>query len=500
MIDYLRKLIGLLLSLCCSVYAVEVTPEEDLTITTLPNGVQLWLRLHEAPRGEIACRIVARNPSVDVPQIFSLDCPADIFEDELPYFVEYCRESIRHQTACDIGIIVVGDFDLQGLQTFLTTAMEIFAQRQMTGVLSPVTIIRHEALEGIYCALHYATPRFLLRNDQDIKKLWVFDLLQKMCYDRFHKALSYVNAEWMFSPEPKYFLPYLQTSAKGRQKSGKDPSEMLVTSLTAMQELKKDGFTKAELSNAKAKLQTLLLSFYQPHPDENMLADYYTSHFSFGTAVPSYETFMTSSMSLIEDISMQDMAEALETYFLDNSRTVEYKLAKEFPQPNETIEAKAKKDLSNYQSDGFVFDLDDEALETDLYTTLLISEAEVQMVYELIDIMATNNLAKLLVRKSEMEKRGKRINHIHPMRFLGTIFSNLHLKKCMADVMDSFFKWDGFMSGLAPRLEEEHQKDNLLPYIAGFCQAVKANPDQVRFYIQKKKWEELVTYLVKLAP
>jgi hypothetical protein len=480
------------------VQAFEIPLEEDLTITNLTNGVQLWLKPHEDPRGEICCRIVARNPKAEVPQVFSLDCPAHIFEDELPYFVDYCRESIHKQTECDIGIMVVGDFDLQGLEEFLKKGMGIFAARQGTMAPSPVAVLRQEALEGVSCSLRYATPKFQVKNDEDIKQLWVFYLLQAMSQDRFHKALSFVNAEWIFHPEPKYFLPGLQTSAKGKQKTGGEADEMLLVCLKAMQELKKDGFTKAELSNAKAKLQANLMSFYQSSPSENTLADYYASHFSFGTTVPMYEAFMTSSLSLINDISMQDMAEALGKYFKDNSRTVEIRVAQDFPQSNELIETLTKKGLNDYRADGLMFDVDAQETQVDLYANLSITEGEAQLIYEIIDIMATHNLAKLLLKKSEMEKRGKKVHHVHPIRFLGTVFTNPYLKKCMAEIMDSFFKWDGFISGLSERLDEEYQKENILPYVPGFCQAVKANPDQVRFYIQKRKWEDLVIYLIKL--
>lgn len=504
MIYCLRKLVGLLVSIGCAVQAFEIPVEEDLTITTLTNGVQVWLKPHETPRGEISCRIVARNSRVEIPQVFALDCPAHIFEDELPYFVDYCRESIHQQTECDIGIMVVGDFDLPGLEGFLKRAMGIFAARQVAMTPAPVTVWRQEATEGVSCSLRYATPKFQVNNDDDIKQLWVFYLLQAMSQDRFHKALSFVNAEWIFHPEPKYFLPRLQTSARGRQKTGKEADEMLIICLKAMQELKKDGFTKAELSNAKAKLQANLMSFYQSNPNENTLADYYASHFSFGhfsfgTTVPNYEAFMTSSLSLIGDISMQDMADALGKYFRDNSRSVELRVAKDFPQANELIETRVRNGLNDYKADGLMFDVIAEEAQVDLYATLPINEGEAQLIYEIIDIMATHNLAKLLLKKSEMEKRGKKVHHVHPIRFLGTVFTNPYLKKCMAEIMDSFFKWDGFISGLSERLDEEYQKENILPYVPGFCQAVKANPDQVRFYIQKRKWEDLVIYLIKLG-
>ena len=64
--------------------------------------------------------------------------------------------------------------------------------------------------------------------------------------------------------------------------------------------------------------------------------------------------------------------------------------------------------------------------------------------------------------------------------------------------MAGFFNGSDHSPGFITKCEREFAKDNLDPYIVGFCQAVKANPEQVRFFVEKKEWEKLVRFLIKL--
>ncbi len=500
MVCGIRELVGFLVTWVCTVGAVEIPADEDLSIRSLANGVQLWLREHGAGSQAISCRIVARNPELASPQIFSLDCPVHIFEDELPSFVEYCRESIQQEAQSDIAVVTVGDFDVAEIEEFVKNEVEIFAERQSKLYTPPVTISRFDQPGVVYCALHYPTPRHELKTDQDIKQLWIFYLLQSICQERFHKALSVINTEWVHHSEPRYFLPSLQTAAYGRHSlSLGQVDTALIASLQAMDELKRNGFTKAELSNAQAKLQQKLMKLYQASPDAQALADYYTSHFAFGSGAPHYDLFMTTSLNLISEISMEDMAHALSAYFTDSSRRVEIRIAQEYPSTDEMIAGLIKQDLDDYKTDELRFNVPENVEHTDLYAQLPITETEASLIYEIIDTISSTSWPKLLLIASEVERKGRRVDNVHPLRFLGTIFSNNHLKKCMIDLMDSFFQWNGFISGLAKRLGDENKRNNLLPYVPGFCRVVKANPDQVRFYIQRQKWEELVIYLIKLG-
>jgi hypothetical protein len=495
----LRKLAGILLSWVTSVHALEIPVEEDLSIMSLSNGVQVWLMEHGNPRNAISCRVVARNPLEEWPQIFSFDCPSDFFEEELPYFIEYCRETIKKQTQCDIAVIAVGDFDKAGLQGFCTQALDVFTEPQIVAA-APISIGLADQSDSTELYLYYKAELNELKTDTDIKQLWVLYLLQSMCQERLHKALTEKGAEWISHQEIKHFLPAGQMAAHGKKAGKHDPGTMLVACLAAMHEIKGKGFAKSELSNAKAKLHKNLMSFYHQNPDSNLLADYYSSHFALDKGSPSYNVFMSSSLNLVSAITMKDIAVSLRQYFRDDSRRVELKL----PKDATFSEAEVAKALDESKTDMLRWEVaedEDPIVENnnDLYLQLPITEAEAQIIYEIVDTMANNNVLTLLTKKSAMEKKGNKIHHVHPIRFLSTVFTNNYLKRCMAEIMDSYFKWDGFMSGISIRLEEESDRNNMLQYVPSFSQAVKANPDQVRLYVQKREWEKLVKYLIKLS-
>lgn len=140
---------------------------------------------------------------------------------------------------------------------------------------------------------------------------------------------------------------------------------------------------------------------------------------------------------------------------------------------------------------------------TDAYEKLSITKADAETIYEIIDTLGSSGLWKLYKIEDDMVELGTQIQHVHPLKFLEVVFTDPHLKDCMVKTEDSFFKWRGFMkgSGKSPgfiaKCEREYDKDNFAPYIDDFCKAVKADPEQVRDLIERKKWETLIRILLK---
>lgn len=130
------------------------------------------------------------------------------------------------------------------------------------------------------------------------------------------------------------------------------------------------------------------------------------------------------------------------------------------------------------------------------YDTLLISGEEKHLIAKLLTTMADNNVIKLLFEKKKLEKIGERIHHVHPMRFLGTVFTDGRLSSSMKEISRSGFKWDGFMEGFAERMRGEAKRGNLLPYVPGFAEAVHRNPEEIAAYIERLDFEGLVKYLI----
>jgi hypothetical protein len=131
-----------------------------------------------------------------------------------------------------------------------------------------------------------------------------------------------------------------------------------------------------------------------------------------------------------------------------------------------------------------------------LFYSLPITHEEERIIHRIITTMADKNILLLALDRKKLERKGKEIEHVHPMRFLGVIFASSHLRHSMHAIRKSGFKWDGFMGGLARRMKEESLRHNLTPYIPGFSEHVRADPEKVASYIHRRDWEGLVRYLL----
>lgn len=500
----MKKIVSVLLSWVCSVYAVELPSEENLSITCLDNGIQLWLQQHALGSGKISCRIVAKNPSEDAPTIFYLeDCAVESFEDELPALIEYCREKVPSEAQCRIAVVAVGDFEKEQLKEFLSSAAEVFSSRELLTPAKQISLTTSGS-NAVTLSLAYPASFQTLKTEQDLKKLWMLYLLQSIAEEKFRNVIKDVGGQWLPPAPAKYLLPYSHSFARGRQQGNQQPDSMLIAFLSAIRELKSNGFTPQELADAKARLQKNLLSFYQQNPTSQTMANYYTSHFAFGSGCPSYPIFMTMSFQIISQIERKDLAEFLGSCFKDAARQIVMTV----PMGANISEASIQKTLDETKMDDLVAKLEENSEGKTPYAQLPLSETEAQIIYKIIDIVGTHEgptgLIKLGLKAGELQDLGNKVQHVHPFKFLEVCFTSPHLRKCMVSVLDNYFKRDGFLkgsgdtAGFIKKCERENARNNLHPHILGFCQAVKAHPDQVRTLVENQEWEKLLRYLTKL--
>jgi hypothetical protein len=139
-----------------------------------------------------------------------------------------------------------------------------------------------------------------------------------------------------------------------------------------------------------------------------------------------------------------------------------------------------------------------EASETqNAYEKLLISAMEKQKIGNLLITMADNNVFQLLFEKKRLEKLGREINHVHPIRFLGAVFSDPSLVNCMYEIRRSGFKWDGFIDGFSQRFKEELHNKNIEAYIPGFAASLGLEEKNIMSYVKNIDFEGLVLHLME---
>lgn len=131
------------------------------------------------------------------------------------------------------------------------------------------------------------------------------------------------------------------------------------------------------------------------------------------------------------------------------------------------------------------------------YYELAVSGDERGKIHRLIDKLGNESLYHLLLKKREMERLGDEIDHVHPMRFLGVIFSNGHLKKSMKGVYDSSFKWNRFISGLSKKLKRNKRNGNVFQYSEGLAADTGKDAGEIRKKLNQEDWSGLVKYLMR---
>lgn len=130
-----------------------------------------------------------------------------------------------------------------------------------------------------------------------------------------------------------------------------------------------------------------------------------------------------------------------------------------------------------------------------------VSKQEKQEITYIITTLANDSLVSIGMSKSSLKKTGDRIDHIHPLRFLMTVFTNEKLKAGIHAIRDrGGWIWDGFIDGLTGSMKEESGRGNLLPFIADFARAIAIDPSLIQSSMERGKWTESVNLLIDHIP
>lgn len=132
-----------------------------------------------------------------------------------------------------------------------------------------------------------------------------------------------------------------------------------------------------------------------------------------------------------------------------------------------------------------------------------LSEQEKKTIGRIIETLGNASLMTIAKDKSSLEKAGKAVEHVHPLKFLAHIFSNEKLKAAMHNLNGRSWVWDKFFKGFKNRLDEEAGSDNVNPHIKTFSASLKIDPKASKTlysHAEQKRWKDFINVLFKEFP
>jgi len=116
--------------------------------------------------------------------------------------------------------------------------------------------------------------------------------------------------------------------------------------------------------------------------------------------------------------------------------------------------------------------------------------------------LAWSNPISIWNKENEMNSAGARIEQVHPLNFLGVIFTNDRLtagvsaikERKVPKIKSTFYK------KLAGSLKEEAGRNNLLPFVDDFAKKIQIDKKKILPVLQTGKYEEFIDLLIELKP
>lgn len=131
------------------------------------------------------------------------------------------------------------------------------------------------------------------------------------------------------------------------------------------------------------------------------------------------------------------------------------------------------------------------------YDTLPYTQEDVVKIHNLITTTGAGNWKKLWSERKRLYKIGDEIRYIHPLKFLGIIYSEPTLKPHMLAICNHYFKRTNFIKDLAKAMNLEIARNNLNKYLDGFSAHVKVPKEIFQPYIDHQDWEGLLRCLAE---
>jgi len=117
-----------------------------------------------------------------------------------------------------------------------------------------------------------------------------------------------------------------------------------------------------------------------------------------------------------------------------------------------------------------------------------------------VNTLSDVHTTKLMIYQLSLNRARDRILHVHPLIFMGFIFSDPVLKVKVRNIKSKSWVWPQFIAGFRDSMNDEHHRDNLLPeFYEGFANLVGIDLNKLDHPITQTDWEAFVLALIKFV-
>lgn len=126
----------------------------------------------------------------------------------------------------------------------------------------------------------------------------------------------------------------------------------------------------------------------------------------------------------------------------------------------------------------------------------VLTPQDKEQISYIISTLSGKSAFSLMFLQSSLEKAGKETESVHPLAFLGYVFSNPELKEKVTKILP--FVWKRFKNDFAKSLNKEAANGGMTEAaIANFASQVGLPESEVAGYVQARDWNGLFTALEK---
>ncbi|MFY7843388.1 MAG: hypothetical protein ACOVOR_05180 [Rhabdochlamydiaceae bacterium] len=114
----------------------------------------------------------------------------------------------------------------------------------------------------------------------------------------------------------------------------------------------------------------------------------------------------------------------------------------------------------------------------------------------IVNTLGEKNLFKIALKKEKLERLGRKVRYIHPMKFLAFVLQDKKMRENLKKIKKNPFKWYKFKEGFGEKMKEERKNHTLYPYVLDFSERLNVDSSKVKQYLDDKDWEGLLKFLL----